>query len=569
MALPNIPIAWLAALAAAALIIGAVIYRRKRNDRIRRLLLSRWGEPPERKITPDELFFIRLQAEALAGPAGFSVDDITWNDLDMDRLYARVNACTTDPGDHALYGMLRDPSFDAGELGRRRALMAWAAADAPGRERVKRILYDLGRTGDIDIAALREGGKLAGRRWLGYAALSFSLALCIVVCIFGVWQAALPAVALAVTNCVVSLRSRVLVGKYYSIYQFIPSVLSAAKRLASARIPALADAGERIVERLGKIRGVLSNPLLNFYYSLNGAGSGPADGLTVTFNFFFLIDLISLYGLSRSVERYRAEILGIYTELGDVDALIAAASWRESLALRCEPTLETGSRRIAFGDMAHPLLDEPVPNSFDIRRNLLLTGSNATGKSTFLKAVAMNAILAQSVFTCTARSWQGGFFRVYTSIALRDDLFSRESYFITEIKSLKRMLDSLGGETPALCIVDEVLRGTNTGERIAAASEALAQFTGGGGLCLAATHDIELTYILEDVFDNMHFTETVREGGISFDYKLRPGRATSRNALKLLELLGYGRELVENAGARLEGFERTGRWGRMEEPARP
>lgn len=561
MALSGIPTAWLIALAAAVVIIGVVVYMVKREARIKRMLLSRWGEQPEREISADELTFIRLQAEELAGE-GFAVDDITWNDLDANKLYARANTALTDAGDHVLYAMLRNPSFDAAELERRRSLMAWAKGDPAGREKVKRLLYNLGRMGNIDIAALREGDKLGGKRRFVYIALSISLVLSIVLCLCGVWPAVIPLAALAVTNCVVSTRSRVLIGKYYSIYQFIPSVLSAARRVAEVHVPALEDASVRILERLGRIRGVLGNLMLNFYYSFNVEGSSnPVDLLMSAFNFFFLVDLISLYGLSRSVIKYRTEILDVYMELGEIDALIAAASWRETLPVRCEPALAAGEGcRISFDGLVHPLLREAVPNSLEIRRNILLTGSNATGKSTFLKAVALNAVLAQSLFTCTAQKWEGGFFRVYTSIALRDDLFSKESYFIAEIKSLKRMLDSLDGDFPALCVVDEVLRGTNTGERIAAAGEALRQFSGSRGLCLAATHDIELTHILENLYDNLHFTETVTDGAISFDYKLKPGRATSRNAIKLLGILGYGSELVASANARLEAFEKTGKW---------
>lgn len=554
------------ALLAAGLIVGFLYYRRKRSLRIARMLLSRWGEIPERRLTPNELASIRVQAEALAG-GGFAVDDITWNDLDMDRLYARMNATLTDAGDQALYGMLRNPVDAPEELGRRRAVMLWAKGDPAGRERMKRILYGLGRTGDIDLQILLNGERLAGKRWAGYAAMSLSLAAGIVLCVAGLWPALFPTLALAIANVVVSLRSRAIIGKYFSLYEFIPAVLAAAGRAAKAGVPALAEFNARISEPLGRIKGILSNMLLNYYYSFNNQyPSNPVDMILSALKYFFLVDLISLYNLSRSVTRYRREILDVYRALGEADALIAAASWRETLGVWCEPELAAGEGGLSFEAMAHPLLDDPVANSLDIRRNVLLTGSNATGKSTFLKAVAINAILAQSLFTCAAGAWRGGFFRVYTSMAIKDDLFGGESYFIAEIKSLKRMLDNLGEGVPCLCIVDEVLRGTNTGERIAAASEALVQFSRRNCLCLAATHDIELTYILGGLFENMHFTETVEDGGISFDYRIRPGRASSRNAIKLLELMGYGSELVESAGARLERFERTGRWSLADGP---
>ena len=86
----------------------------------------------------------------------------------------------------------------------------------------------------------------------------------------------------------------------------------------------------------------------------------------------------------------------------------------------------------------------------------------------------MNAILAQTVYTCTATEYAAPFFKIQTSMALRDDLESKESYYIVEIKSLKRILEESKEEAPLLCIIDEVLRGTNTIERIAASSNILA-----------------------------------------------------------------------------------------------
>lgn len=555
---------YIAAIAIAA-IVGVLIYRRSRNMRIRRMLLSRWGDLPDRRFSPNELASIRGQAEAISGAGGFKVDDITWNDLNMDGLYTRVNATFTDAGDQALYAMLRSPEHDGNALKLRKGVMDWARSDAAGRESVKRVLYDLGRMGNIDLHALLSAEGLNGKRWVLYLALSLSLAVGIILCVLGVQNALFPTMALAIANVVITLRSRATVGKYYSLYEFIPSVLNAAGKVAKADIPALADISARISESLGRIKGILGNTLLNYYYSLNNQSvNNPVDVLMVTFNYFFLIGLISLYNLSRSVVRYRREILDAYAALGEIDALVAAASWRETLEVSCEPELDKQTGSIAFKGLTHPLLANPVANSLDIRRNVLLTGSNATGKSTFLKAVAMNAILAQSLSTCTAKAWKGGFFRVYTSMTLRDDLSGGESYFVAEVKSLKRMLDSLEEGAPCLCVVDEVLRGTNTGERIAAASEALRQFSQGDCLCLAATHDIELTYILEGLFENMHFIETVTDNGITFDYRIRPGRATSRNAIRLLELMGYGSELVDSANARLERFERTGRWSLVE-----
>ena len=204
-----------------------------------------------------------------------------------------------------------------------------------------------------------------------------------------------------------------------------------------------------------------------------------------------------------------------------------------------------------------------MANSISVSGGVLITGSNASGKSTFLKNVAINAIFAQTIYTCTAQSYRANMMKVLTSMALRDNLQGGESYYIVEIKSLKRILEESRKKEPMLCIVDEVLRGTNTIERIAASSRILRFLDCPWVISFAATHDIELSYILEGIYENYHFEEKILENDVVFDYLLRGGRATSRNAIALLEMIGYDREIVEEARNAAAVFEKSGVWERI------
>ncbi|MDE5952169.1 MAG: hypothetical protein K2H12_11375, partial [Acetatifactor sp.] len=145
---------------------------------------------------------------------------------------------------------------------------------------------------------------------------------------------------------------------------------------------------------------------------------------------------------------------------------------------------------------------------------------------------------------------------------LKDDISSGESYYIVEIKSLKRILDAMreDSDRPVLCFVDEVLRGTNTVERIAAATQILLSLTGENILCFAATHDIELTELLSSQYDNYHFEEEIRDGDILFNYTLRMGKANSRNAIRLLEIMGYDPSIIQSAQRQAENFLEQGIW---------
>ena len=195
---------------------------------------------------------------------------------------------------------------------------------------------------------------------------------------------------------------------------------------------------------------------------------------------------------------------------------------------------------------------------------MLLTGSNASGKSTFLRAVALNAILAQTIHTCMAQSYQGVMFRVYSSMSLKDDLESGDSYYMVEVKSIRRILNEVieaeKEKKHVLCFVDEVLRGTNTVERISASTQILKALAGDNVICFAATHDLELTKLLADIYENYHFEEEIEKDDIFFPYKLQKGPAVSRNAIALLKVLGYDRELVNAAETMAQTFLQTGQW---------
>ena len=191
-----------------------------------------------------------------------------------------------------------------------------------------------------------------------------------------------------------------------------------------------------------------------------------------------------------------------------------------------------------------------------------LIGANGAGKSTFLKTIAINALLSQTIYTSTSKEYNAPFYRIYSSMALRDDLNAQNSYYIVEIKSLKRILDAVDKDDkrPVLCFVDEVLRGTNTVERIAASSEILKSLRYKNVLVFAATHDIELTYLLEKYYDNYHFQEEVTDDDVKFNYRLFTGPAVTRNAIKLLGVIGYNKNIIDAAESQAGYFIRSGSW---------
>ena len=221
---------------------------------------------------------------------------------------------------------------------------------------------------------------------------------------------------------------------------------------------------------------------------------------------------------------------------------------------------------ISFENFGFQYVSQAEPTLYDINltiykgEKILIAGPSGCGKSTFLKTIGLNVLLAQTIHTCTAKNFRLPLCRLYTSLSLKDSLFKQESYYMAEIKAIKRILDSAAGGGQVVCMVDEVLRGTNTRERIAASAQILLKMYRMGILCLAATHDRELTEILEGEYENYHFQEELAGGDVKFSYRLKSGRADSSNAIGLLEELGYGSEVTVGARRMIEEFEKKGEW---------
>ena len=247
----------------------------------------------------------------------------------------------------------------------------------------------------------------------------------------------------------------------------------------------------------------------------------------------------------RAVEDNKESLQKLFLEIGEIETAISVLSYRKSSPNTCAPTF-TNRNQIVFQGLIHPLMPQAVPNRGNLDRGAIITGSNATGKSTFIKALAVNGILALTINTCTATYFETRPMLVMTSMALRDDICSGESYFVVEVNSIQRLLGAID-QTNCVCYIDEILRGTNTPERIAASTAILKHIARRQCLCVVASHDIELSELLKDQYDQYHFSETISVDTFKFDYQLKKGPSTTQNAIKLLKIMGIPSEIIADA----------------------
>ncbi len=488
-----------------------------------------------------------------------SIDDITWSDLSMDDVYKKINNTQSTAGKEILYYILRNPIKDIEILNKRDNLIEYFRNNEDIRLELQLDFAKLGDSNDPNatLCLFIEDDNTKSKLLL-YRVLRVLPIISIILTASNksFLFFALLSIGLNIFISYKNKTEKIDTGGF----TYLIKSLNVAYKIKDKNIKEIDENIHDIKEDLERVKKIKKKSVTSNPNSM----MSELNVFSEYYNMIFLSELIAYEKVKETIINNKIYLKNIYEYVGTIDALIGIASFRDSLEYYSKPNLKISNNResnlIEFKEIYHPLIEDPVTNSLKVKGGVLITGSNASGKSTFIKSIAINQILAQSIFTTCAREYNSSIFNIYTSMALKDDVLNNESYYIVEIKSLKRIIEKSRDIVPCLCFVDEILRGTNTIERIASSSEVLKHLNKSNCICFAATHDIELTYLLEGEFENYHFEEEITDNDIMFDYKLNPGRAKSRNAIKLLSLMGYKDEIVNNANNRAENFVKTGKW---------
>lgn len=528
-------------------------YKRKLREQV--------GEVPDKKYKIER--FLRISGYYEKHTADFQIDDITWNDLGMDEIFKRVDYAISSTGEEYLYYMLRTPQFEEEKLKAFDEAVEYYRANEEARVRYQCLMHKLGSTGKFSLYDYLDYLENLEKRSniKDYVMLAFFVAL-----LGSLWLDLTMGILGIILWMLYQIFSYFKVKKeiepYITSLAYISRLIRIAEDAAGILPKECEGEKKNLLEAGKQLKKSQKGSYWLYSLSYNNTGN-PFDVLLDYIRMIFHLDLISFNNMLREILLHRAEVDALITNMGYLEAAICIGLYRESLKNGwCKPYF-TENAKLKVKEGYHPLIAQPVKNSIAAKGGVLLTGSNASGKSTFLKMMALSSLLAQTIYTVTANQYEAPFYYLYSSMSLRDDLESGESYYIVEIKSIKRILDERKKrKSRILCFVDEVLRGTNTVERIAASTQILLSMTGTDIQCFAATHDIELTQLLEDVYENYHFEEEIKDGDILFNYKLRPGKATTRNAIKLLEIMGYEPEIIQNAGKQAKQFLQKGVWNR-------
>ncbi|MEM6338021.1 MAG: DNA mismatch repair protein MutS, partial [Bacteroidota bacterium] len=246
----------------------------------------------------------------------------------------------------------------------------------------------------------------------------------------------------------------------------------------------------------------------------------------------------------------------------DLEALGSLATYAALHPWTVQPEFASGDEPAFRAEsVGHPLLpaSESVRNTFELEHvgdAALITGSNMSGKSTFLRALGLNLCLAQAGSYVDAHVLRTRPVRVFTSLNVSDSVTDGLSFFYAEVRRLRALLDQLDASrpTPLFYLIDEIFRGTNNIERLVGSQSILEALVGAPGFGCVTTHDLDLVRLADTLpqLENYHFREHIEAGTMTFDYTLRTGPSPTTNALEIMRIEGLPVRSAskENAGNR-------------------
>ncbi len=529
----------------------AAFLRGLRRNRLAELRAG-WGKPVARER---DLDLLRMYHDLVAEP-GTTVDETTWQDLALDEVFAQVDRTCSQAGGQVLYHQMRTYLDDDTRLAERTRQYRLFRQDAALREAIQRALRPLEsrRTGWLAPLLVSPLPERPRHAWRWYLLSGLSLA-----CLMGLFVVPslplfLAASGLLVINLVINETYGRKVTPHYRGFAQVDHLLTIVRSLAkvsdSHGLPQL-----EAIRARAPMAAALQKKLGWFARDRSQMGEA-GTAIMGLLNLAFLLDILAFLRILEALRQHQPELVDLLEAVGSLDAAISVASYLEGAPCACEPRL-VEERRIEATGLCHPLLVEPVGNDLAlVDQSALITGSNMAGKTTFIRTVAINVILAQTLHFVLAEKATLPRAIVQSSIRREDHLASGQSYFFAEIARVRTFLDAAEAGPLRLFVIDEIFRGTNTVERIASAT-AVLRHLGVRHLALVTTHDLELQDLLGEAYAMFHFEEQVLDGGCTFDYRLHPGPARSRNAIRLLGVCGYPEPITREALALADQIART------------
>lgn len=468
------------------------------------------------------------------------IDDITSSDLNLKMLFAKMNNAITVPGVHLLYHLLHQPE-DFDKINERKEMIQKFQNDLDYRKRVQKRLIDLGKNLGEGVSKLLHEELTApiASQWryiLQVLALPIALGIAFFQPVLGLIMVMLS----LIYNVNTYFKLKRQISIYSNAFIYVRSIIVTAKQLIDDKVITDPDVIKAYAD---------SKPFANGL--VFSSSSSMSLELSLVYDYLNIVFLIDPIRFNNTLHRFKRDLTclkTLYYAIGEIDATMCMANYQESLEHSCTPAFVDTKRTLVMHDGFNPLVAKCVSNSVTLENDgALITGSNMSGKSTFLRTVGLNVLMAQTCTFAPSRSLSLSKMHVISSISLQDNIEIGDSYYLSEAKAIKRMIEALDDHSTSLLLIDEIFNGTNRRERVAAAEAILKHFKTKSCIPFVATHDLEITDKIDSGYQKFYFKESVQDDDIHFNYHLNVGVTTTHNALEILRLIGYPSTIYEES----------------------
>ncbi len=513
-----------------------------RKDKINKYLLNSFGEQKEEPFNFD---LIKRYFRNKNHNSAFQViSDKTCNDIDFDDLFQFVDRTYSNIGQQFLYDKLRTipNKNDINEK-----IVKELSDNIDFRIYIQNQLLRFNDTESYYVTSLFQDNYINPPKWFFLVKILPFLSVFFVVLTFVFHQLFLISLALFIINLVIHYWNK---RNVYQYLESIPRLLKLADTVKdiskNKNLESIDPEIESSINSINEVRRRMY--FFNLESNMQSDLSSIIWGIMEIVKIFFIIEPLMLFGVLKRLDIKRKEIENLYCYLGKVDLLVSIASLRFGLKDYCIPNIIDKAKTLIAEDIYHPLIENCVRNSISIKnKSVLLTGSNMSGKTSFIRTVIINVLAGLTLNTSFAGSITFSPMRIFSAIRISDDLINDKSYYFAEVLTIKEMIDNSSNSTSNLFLLDEIYKGTNTVERISAGKAVLSYLSRNNNIVMVSTHDVELADMLCDEYDLYHFSEIISNSTVDFDYKLKEGKVKTRNAIKILQLNDYPKEIVNEA----------------------
>ena len=520
---------------------------KKRKKVLKKWLTEHWGKP---KIDAYYNFYVigkYFENNEHKKSAFHIISEKCKNDLDIDEIFKAIDRTTSKIGEQYLYFKLRTIG-SVKNLLKFRDLTSLFENNKALSIHCQFLLAKLKSNDSYYLEELINGEQIKKPKILWLVKLLSITALASVILVFFYPIFLILILAILATNFVFHYKNKANINYYLNGVQQLSKSLSVGKKLAD--IPEIKSFFPDLsfIKKVDSIQ--LKTEFIAFEKTVDNEFVFLFWFIIELFKMLFNIEYIVFYSFIGDISKEKESIEKLYLFIGEVDAAISTASLKAENQNLCAPKF-VKQQQLTTKEIYHPLIDNCIANNVDLTENsMLLTGSNMSGKTTFIRTIGINSILAQTLNICFAQEYTAPFFKIHTSIRISDDLLEDTSYYLEEVLTIKELVEASKSNEPHLFILDEIFKGTNTIERISGGKAILNFLNKSNHIVFVSTHDIELTDLLvKENYGLFHFSEQIENEELFFDHKLKTGKLKTRNAIKILELYKYPSEIIADAKA--------------------